>query len=91
MRLRKEESDEQSAPNPGSEEPEPRRHTLDASGAPKSQAASVGFRHCEARQKMAILLPGVDTATVEVAVEEADGDVTALAEALGLLDHGDVK
>lgn len=40
---------------------------------------------------MAILLPGVDTATVEVAVEEADGDVTALAEALGLLDHGDVK
>lgn len=49
------------------------------------------FGTAKPRQKMAILLPGVDTATVEVAVEEADGDVTALAEALGLLDHGDVK
>ena len=49
------------------------------------------FGTAKPRQKMAILLPGVDTATVEVAVEEADGDVTALAEALGLLDHGDVE
>lgn len=40
---------------------------------------------------MAILLPGVDTAAVEVAVQETDGDVTALAEALGLLDGGDAK
>jgi len=40
---------------------------------------------------MAILLPGVDAASVEVAVRETDSDIAALAEALGLLDHGDAK
>lgn len=49
------------------------------------------FGTAKPRQKMAILLPGVDTAAVEVAVEETDGDVTALAEALGVLDGGDAK
>lgn len=49
------------------------------------------FGTAKPRQKMAILLPGVDTAAVEVAVQETDGDVTALAEALGLLDGGDAK
>ena len=49
------------------------------------------FGTAKPRQKMAILLPGVDTAAVEVSVRETDGDITALAEALGLLDDGDVK
>lgn len=49
------------------------------------------FGTAKPRQKMAILLPGVDTAAVEVAVQGTDGDITALAEALGLLDGGDVK
>ena len=49
------------------------------------------FGTAKPRQKMAILLPGVDTAAVEVAVRETDGDITALAEALGLLDGGDAK
>ena len=49
------------------------------------------FGTAKPRQKMAILLPGVDAASVEVAVQETDGDITALAEALGLLDGGDVK
>ena len=43
------------------------------------------FGTAEPRHKMAILLPGADTASVEVAVRESDGDITTLAEALGLM------
>lgn len=49
------------------------------------------FGTAKPRQKMAILLPGADTAAVEVAVREGDSDITALAEALGLMDGGDDK
>lgn len=48
------------------------------------------FGTAKPRQKMAILLPGADTATVEVTVRETDGEITALAQSLGLLG-GDAK
>ena len=48
------------------------------------------FGTAKPRQKMAILLPGADTATVEVTVRESDGEITALAQSLGLMD-GDAK
>lgn len=49
------------------------------------------FGTAKPRQKMAILLPGADTTAVEVAVRETDGDIAALAEALGLMNGGDVE
>ena len=47
------------------------------------------FGTAKPRQKIAILLPGVDTAAVEVAVRGTDGDIAALAETLGLMNGGD--
>ena len=46
------------------------------------------FGTAQPQHRMAVLLPGADTTTVEVRVADADDDLMALADAVGVTAKG---